>query len=70
MTHSKQSDNSANSSGYNHDDVTRYYQAGLEIESNRHHINDSMEQISELEHSQSVELFQINGDVKKYYILP
>jgi len=51
MTHSKQSDDSANSSVYNHDDVTRYYQAGLEIESNRHHIKDSVEQITELEHS-------------------
>jgi len=58
MTHSKQSDDSANSSVYNHDDVTRYYQAGLEIESNRHHIKDSVEQITELEHSKSVELFQ------------
>ena len=43
---------------YNPDDVARYYQAGLEIESNRHHIVDSMDQIAELEHSKAVELFQ------------
>ena len=58
MAHSKQSDNSVSSKAYNHDDVTRYYQAGLEIESNRHHIVDSMDQIAELEHSKAVELFQ------------
>jgi glutamate synthase (NADPH/NADH) small chain len=59
MTHSKQSDNSADAErAYNHDDVTRYYQAGLEIESNRHHIEDNMDQIADLEHSKAVELFQ------------
>ena len=56
MADSEQPDNGANA--YNHDDVTRYYQAGLEIESNRHHIVDSMDQIAELEHSKAVELFQ------------
>jgi len=43
---------------YNYDDVKRYLQANLEIESNRHHIEDNQEQIAELEHSSAVELFQ------------
>ncbi len=43
---------------YNHDEVARYYQANLEIESNRHYIEKTREQISELEQSESVELFQ------------
>ncbi len=43
---------------YKHDDVERYYQANLEIESNRHYIEETRQQITELEHSESVELFQ------------
>ena len=43
---------------YSHDDVARYYQANLEIESNRHYMEKTREQISELEQSESVELFQ------------
>ena len=43
---------------YSHDDVARYYQANLEIESNRHYIEKTREKITELEQSESVELFQ------------
>ncbi len=43
---------------YNHDDVARYYKANLDIESNRHYIEKTREQINELEQSESVELFQ------------
>jgi glutamate synthase (NADPH/NADH) small chain len=43
---------------YRREDVKRYYQANLEIENNRHHIEDAREQLTELEHSESVELFQ------------
>jgi glutamate synthase (NADPH/NADH) small chain len=44
--------------GYRHVDVERYYEAGLEIEHNRHHIDDARDEIRELEHSESVELFK------------
>ena len=44
--------------GYRHVDVERYYEAGLEIDQNRHHIDDAREQIRALEHSESVELFK------------
>jgi len=43
---------------YNHADVERYYQASMDIETNRHHIEASREKLSELEHNESVELFQ------------
>ena len=43
---------------YRREDVKRYYQASLEIENNRHYIEHAREEIAELEHSQSVELFQ------------
>jgi glutamate synthase (NADPH/NADH) small chain len=43
---------------YHQEDVERYYQANLEIENNRHHIEEAREQLSELEHSESVELFK------------
>ena len=43
---------------YQHGDVERYYQANLEIENNRHYIEKTRDQITELEHSKSVELFQ------------
>jgi glutamate synthase (NADPH/NADH) small chain len=39
-------------------DVQRYYQANLEIESNRHYIEQARETVTELENSRSVELFQ------------
>ncbi len=44
--------------GYDDKDLERYHQANLEIESNRHHIEDTKEEIAELEHSTAVELFQ------------
>lgn len=49
--------------GYKHDaykekDLERYFQANLEIESNRHHIESKQQQIAELEHSEAVGLFQ------------
>jgi len=43
---------------YHQEDVERYYQANLEIENNRHHIKEAREEITELEHNRSVELFQ------------
>ena len=43
---------------YHHEDVERYYQANLEIENNRHHIEEAREQVAELEHSAAVELFK------------
>ena len=43
---------------YNHNDVERYLQANLEVESNRHYVEKTREKIAELEHSESVELFQ------------
>ena len=46
------------SSPYHREEVERYYRANLEIESNRHRIDDAREEIRELEHSESVELFQ------------
>ena len=44
--------------GYRHVDVERYYEAGLEIDQNRHHIDDARTEIKQLEHSESVELFK------------
>ena len=44
--------------GYRHVDVERYYEASVEIENNRHHMDDARERMHELEHSESVELFQ------------
>ena len=43
---------------YHREDVERYYQANLEIENNRGHIEEARDEIAELEHSESVELFQ------------
>ena len=51
-------DDSDRECGYRHVDVERYYQASLEIENNRHHIEEVREEITELKHSKSVELFQ------------
>ena len=50
--------NSNSSCAYNREDVERYYQANMEIESSRHHIEDAREEIKELEHHEAVELFQ------------
>jgi len=46
------------SCAYHREDVARYYQASMEIESSRHHIEDASQEIRELEHSESVALFQ------------
>jgi glutamate synthase (NADPH/NADH) small chain len=46
-------------------DVQRYYEASLEIENNRHHLDDSAEALEELKHSESVELFQKQVDLLK-----
>jgi len=43
---------------YHREDVERYYRANLEIENNRQHIESAREQIAELEHTGSVELFK------------
>jgi glutamate synthase (NADPH/NADH) small chain len=43
---------------YHQEEVERYYRANLEIENNRHHIEEAREQIMELEHTGSVELFK------------
>jgi glutamate synthase (NADPH/NADH) small chain len=43
---------------YHREDVERYYQASMEIESSRHHIDEAREAMKALEHSDSVELFQ------------
>ncbi|MGB5775843.1 MAG: sulfide/dihydroorotate dehydrogenase-like FAD/NAD-binding protein [Sedimenticolaceae bacterium] len=50
---------------YHQHDVQRYYEASLEIENNRHHLDDSAEALEELEHSASVELFQKQVDLLK-----
>jgi len=42
---------------YRHQDLERYYQTNLEIENNRHHMEEAREQITALEHSEAVELF-------------
>ena len=44
--------------GYPGEDVQRYYQANLDIENNRHHIEEARDEITELEQSASVELFR------------
>lgn len=43
---------------YNAQDLEHYLQANLEIENNRHHIEDSRQQMAELENSGAVGLFQ------------
>jgi len=43
---------------YDRADVQHYYQASLDIESNRHRIEDARQEIQALEHSEAVELFQ------------
>ncbi len=49
---------SSDERSYDYKDVQSYLQANLEIESNRHHIEHSKQQVAELEHSEAVELFQ------------
>ena len=56
--HQRRQRRSESSLPYHREDVERYYQANLEIEHNRHHIDEAREEIKELEHSESVELFQ------------
>lgn len=53
-----QESDSSRECGYHHVDVERYYQASLEIENNRHHIEDAREEITELQHTEAVELFK------------
>jgi glutamate synthase (NADPH/NADH) small chain len=53
-----QESESSRECGYQHVDVERYYQASLEIENNRHHIEDAREEITELQHTEAVELFK------------
>jgi glutamate synthase (NADPH/NADH) small chain len=43
---------------YQRADVERYYQANLEIEYSRHHIDEARQSIRELEHSEAVGLFR------------
>ncbi|MGD8581028.1 MAG: sulfide/dihydroorotate dehydrogenase-like FAD/NAD-binding protein [Gammaproteobacteria bacterium] len=42
---------------YNQADVDRYYQASLDVENNRHHIDEARVELAEMEHNISVELF-------------
>ena len=59
MTQNKQSDkDSSAESSYQHDEVKRYYQAKMDNENNRHHLQENGKKITELEHSESLELFQ------------
>lgn len=53
-----QESDSSRECGYHHVDVERYYQASLEIENNRHHIEDAREEITDLQHTEAVELFK------------
>ena len=43
---------------YSKEDIERFLQTNLEIESNRHHIAEKKEQLAELEQSEAVDLFQ------------
>ncbi len=45
-------------SPYHREDLERYYQANLKVESERHRLEDASEEIKELEHSEAVEVFQ------------
>ena len=53
-----QQSDSSRECGYHHVDVERYYKASLEIDNNRHHIEDAREEITELQHTEAVELFK------------
>jgi glutamate synthase (NADPH/NADH) small chain len=50
---------------YNQADVNRYYAASLDIENNRHHIEEASNALKELEHNESVELFQKQVELLK-----
>jgi glutamate synthase (NADPH/NADH) small chain len=50
---------------YNQSDVNRYYAASLDIENNRHHIEEASNALKELEHNESVELFQKQVELLK-----
>ena len=50
---------------YNQADVNRYYAASLDIENNRHHIEEASHALKELEHNESVELFQKQVELLK-----
>jgi len=50
--------NASQECAYHPEDVARYYQASLEVQNNRHHIEEAREQVAELEHSEAVELFK------------
>ncbi|MBE9567106.1 MAG: sulfide/dihydroorotate dehydrogenase-like FAD/NAD-binding protein, partial [Proteobacteria bacterium] len=57
------------SGAYDDKDLERYLQANLEIESNRHHIADTKEQIAELEQSTAVDLFQKQAALLKKHLI-
>jgi glutamate synthase (NADPH/NADH) small chain len=61
----EQVENSSSNVDHSHDyqDVERYFQASLEIENNRHYVEESKQQIAELESSNAVELFQKQVDL-------
>jgi glutamate synthase (NADPH/NADH) small chain len=50
---------------YNQADVNRWYTASLDIENNRHHAEEATRELRELEHNESVELFQKQIDLLK-----
>ena len=50
--------NASQECAYHPEDVARYYQASLEVQNNRHHIEEAREQVAELGHSEAVELFK------------
>ena len=64
-------DQNQNSSttNYNEKDLEHYFQASLEIESNRHHIESSKQQLTELEHTAAVELFQKQASLLQKHLV-
>ena len=50
---------------YNQADVDRYYQASLDIENSRHHIDETREDLAGMEHNTSVELFNKQVELLK-----
>jgi glutamate synthase (NADPH/NADH) small chain len=48
---------------YHQHDVQRYYETRLEIQHNRHHIDEANEALHEMEHDASVELFRKQVDL-------
>jgi glutamate synthase (NADPH/NADH) small chain len=55
--------------GYNDTDLDRYQQANLEIENNRHYIEETKGQIAELENSSAVGLFQKQVSLLQKHLL-